>query len=303
MDNITLTIAVITMNRAEQLSEALESCISCKLPKNTEFVIVDNASTDNTRDIISAFEKQHSEYVFRTQYSSENLGVGGGRSLAFDLSSGEYVYFLDDDAVIAEESRGTFFVDTVDYLDKNKNVASLTTRIYDELLAYNREVEYSKKTKVSGLPIVFKFLGGSHFLRRAYFEKPLYFDIKYGCEEYAPSIKAQDKGYFHVYDDHVYIIHKPKVNKWIKGTSSQEYVESCACAARYATKRMLYPSIFLPLLWLAYERRCYKYLRQYTGAKKRTDALVKEIMHSNKAEKISFACVIKLIKEFGLTTL
>lgn len=303
MDNITLTIAVITMNRAEQLSEALESCISCKLPKNTEFVIVDNASTDNTRDIISAFEKQHSEYVFRTQYSSENLGVGGGRSLAFDLSSGEYVYFLDDDAVIAEESRGTFFVDTVDYLDKNKNVASLTTRIYDELLAYNREVEYSKKTKVSGLPIVFKFLGGSHFLRRAYFEKPLYFDIKYGCEEYAPSIKAQDKGYFHVYDDHVYIIHKPKVNKWIKGTSSQEYVESCACAARYATKRMLYPSIFLPLLWLAYERRCYKYLRQYPDAKKRTDELVKEIFRNNKSEKVSISSVIKCVREFGLTVL
>lgn len=301
MDNIILTIAIITMNRAEQLAEALESCVRCNLPKNTEFVIVDNASTDNTHDIINAFEKQHSEYIFKTQYLSENLGVGGGRSRAFDLASGEYVYFLDDDAVISEKCRKTFFVDTVNYLNNNRNVASLTTRIYDELLAYNREVECSNKTKVSGLPVVFKFLGGSHFLRHECFEKPLYFNIKYGCEEYAPSIKVQDKGYCHVYDDHVYIVHKPKVNKWIKGTSDQEYVESCGCAVRYATKHILYPSVFAPVLWLGYICRYRKHLKQYPGAKKKTDALVKEILRNNSSKKISISSVIKCALEFGLT--
>lgn len=301
--NCKLTIAVITMNRQDQLIEALESCVNCRLPQKTEFVIVDNASTDATKDAVDAFAKKYSDLEIQYECSDVNLGVGGGRSRAFELAQGEYVYFLDDDAVISEESRETFFVDTLNYLEKNKNVASLTTRIYDEMLVSDREVEASDKTKIDGLPIIFKYLGGSHFLRRGYFEKPLYFSIKYGCEEYAPAIQTQSKGYYHVFDEHVYIVHKPKVNKWIKGTASQEYVESCGCAVRYATKRMLYPVIFLPLLWAGYERRCQKYLSQYPGAKKKTDALVKEIMRSNKTKKISIMCVIKLVKEFGLTTL
>lgn len=301
--NYKLTIAVITMNRQEQLLEALESCAKCSLPQKTEFVIIDNASTDHTADKVSEFCKEHSELKIRFQRSDVNLGVGGGRGYAFSLAAGEYVYFLDDDAVIADESHQTFFVDTLAYLDRNKNVASLTTRIYDEMLVSDREVEQSNKTKIDGLPIIFKFLGGSHFLRSSCFEKPLYFDIQYGCEEYAPAIQAQSKGYYHVFDDHVYIVHKPKVNKWITGTASKEYVESCGCAVRYATKRLLYPTIFLPILWAAYEARCKKYLSQYPGAKQKTDALVKTIMKKHKVKKIAITHVIKLVKEFGLTTL
>lgn len=302
-DNLKLTIAVITMNRQEQLIEALESCLKCDLPVRTEFVVLDNASTDETMAIMNDFIVNHPEHEIRVHHSNENLGVGGGRSLAFELSRGEYVYFLDDDAVISEDSKKTFFIDTLKYLDKNQNVASLTTRIYDEMLGYDREVEASNKTKIDGLPVVFKYLGGSHFLRNKAFKKPLYFNIKYGCEEYAPSIKVQNEGFYHVFDKQVYIVHKPKVNKWIIGTQNQEYVESCGCAARYATKKMLYPVIFLPLLWAAYELRCYKYLRCYPDAKKKTDAMVKEIVKNNSCKKIACKTVVNFIKEFGMTVL
>ena len=188
-------------------------------------------------------------------------------------------------------------------MEKNKNIASITTRIYDEMLVSDRGVDISSKSKIDGLPVVFKFLGGSHFLRRKCFEKPLYFDVQYGSEEYAPSIKAQSAGYFHVYDEHIYVVHKPKVNKWIKGTANKEYVDSCGCAVTYATKRLLYPNLFIPLLWAGYTRRCRKYLSMYPGAKKKTDARVKEILKQNHAKKISVACVIRLVKEFGLTVL
>lgn len=300
---IKLTIAVITMNRQDQLIEALESCLKCTLPARTEFVVIDNASTDQTMAIMKLFMEHHPGYDIRLHHSNENLGVGGGRSLAFEFSRGEYVYFLDDDAVISEESKDKFFIDTLEYLDKNRNIASLTTRIYDEMLGADREVETSNKTKIAGLPVIFKYLGGSHFLRSKVFEKPLYFNIKYGCEEYAPSIKSQNEGFYHVFDEHVYIIHKPRVNKWIVGTQNQEYVESCGCAARYATKKMLYPIIFLPLLWGAYELRCYKYLRCYKGAKKKTDAMVKDIVKNNNCKKISCKTVVKFVMEFGMTVL
>ena len=36
-----LSIAVVTMNRVKQLIEALQSCIDCIIPEDTEFVCID----------------------------------------------------------------------------------------------------------------------------------------------------------------------------------------------------------------------------------------------------------------------
>ena len=50
-----LSIALVTMNREKQLIEALQSCIASTLPKDTQFVIIDNASTDGTESVITDF--------------------------------------------------------------------------------------------------------------------------------------------------------------------------------------------------------------------------------------------------------
>ena len=51
-----LSICVVTMNRANQLSEALQSCLLCELPRETEFVIIDNASTDHTEQVVKEIQ-------------------------------------------------------------------------------------------------------------------------------------------------------------------------------------------------------------------------------------------------------
>lgn len=52
-----LSIVVITWNRSKQLAEALGSCFACDLPEDTEFVIIDNASTDDTEAVVSSLFK------------------------------------------------------------------------------------------------------------------------------------------------------------------------------------------------------------------------------------------------------
>lgn len=52
MNRPLLSITFVTMNRSKQLENAINSCLMCNLPSETEFVIVDNASTDNTEEII-----------------------------------------------------------------------------------------------------------------------------------------------------------------------------------------------------------------------------------------------------------
>lgn len=294
-----LSIAVITMNRSEQLVEAIDSCLKCKLPKETEFVILDNASTDDTLERLQELKEKVS-YKFEYYHSDENLGVGGGRSFVFEKANGKYVYFLDDDAIIAPENEDNFFIKPIEYLERNENVASLTTEIYDEIFAFERTMNASSIT-IDGLPKMFFYLGTSHFLKKQCFSVPLYYNIIYGSEEYAPSIKAIDKGYSHVLDKSISIVHKPKINKWVDGTKRMRNIQIRAAAVPYATKKILYPLIFHPILWLGYRKRCKKYLTEYKGAKKEATAMAKGIIKDNKSKRIRIKTVIKMYKEFGLT--
>lgn len=294
-----LTIAVITMNRSEQLVEAINSCLDCKLPEKTQFVILDNASTDDTQEKLSELKK-NSPYDLEYFYSDKNLGVGGGRAFVFEKAKGKYVYFLDDDAIIAPECRDSFFVKPIEYLERNENVASLTTEIFDELFG-DKRTENVSENKIDGQALVFTYCGGSHFLRKSCFSLPLYFNIIYGSEEYAPSIRAIDKGYSHVIDKSIRIVHKPKVNKWVDGTDRMRNIQIRAAAVPYATKKILYPWIFFPILWLGYSKRCKKYLTEYKGAKKEAKEMVKRIRKDNKSNKVRIKTVIKMYKEFGLT--
>ena len=296
----TLSIVILTMNRKEQLLEAINSCLESKMPKEVEFVIVDNCSSDGTKEAVQQLKKKYPKLHIKYCFQNRNCGVGGGRSIAFNLAEGKYLYFLDDDAVISEESKEHFFIDTIKYLDNHKNVDSITTKIRDVVLNFDRDVDKSTRN-IDGYNVIFKYLGGSHFLRKSAFSSPLYFDIEYGSEEYAPSIKAQAKGYWHVYKEDVWVVHKPKINKWVTGTDSMKKTLCCGIGVSYATKRILYPRIFVPILWAAYRMRCHKYLHIYEGAYETVRSIVKEVIKKNKTSKISIATVIRLYREFGLT--
>lgn len=294
-----LSIVFITMNRKDQLIEAIKSCFAAILPTGTEFIIIDNNSSDGTSTEVKKLFVDNGNYKFIYKYMNENVGVGNGRGEGFNEAQGKYIYFMDDDAVIPEDMQQVFFIKSLEYLEKNSNVASITTRIKDIVLKCDRGIDQSK-TKIDGKSIAFKYLGGSHFLRKNAFEKPLYFDIKYGGEEFAPSIIVQDRGFYNVYFDDLYIIHKPIINKWVSGTKSMEDVLIKGCAVEYATKRVLYPTIYMPILFLAYCVRATKYLGSKV-AKKECNRLAHEIVLRNKHNKVKVSTVIKLYKEFGLT--
>ena len=118
-----LSICVITMNRAAQLREALGSCLACELPAETEFVVIDNASTDHTEQVVREI-LDASGYPYYYEKLSKNIGAGGGRNYAYEKACGEYVYGLDDDATIAFDKDSRFFMRAVEILvARGKKVA------------------------------------------------------------------------------------------------------------------------------------------------------------------------------------
>ena len=63
--------------------------------KNIELVLVDDCSTDNSSQIISEFQRIHSEIIYFRQ--PQNMGAGAARNKALELATGQYVAFLDSD--------------------------------------------------------------------------------------------------------------------------------------------------------------------------------------------------------------
>ncbi len=301
MQKLVLSIAVVTMNRARQLKEALNSCLACKLPDKTEFVIIDNNSTDNTKEIVEEVLK-NSGYEYYYEKLNENLGVGKGRNYAFEKSNGLYFYSLDDDAVISDRNKD-FFIEAIRVFEENENVATLTTQIYDELLKKNRVESYGKEL-TENLTTCFSFCGGSHFLRKDFFKYSPYFANEYGCEELLPSFKAYNEGKFNVFYENLLVYHKPLVDKWnFSKNENKSLLIKCAVLP-YAIKKMMYPKIFLPILYLGFKSRCKKHGIKGKEYKSSIKKVLKTTLKNYKISyKIKTKSVIKMYKEFGLTVL
>ncbi|WJL95111.1 glycosyltransferase family 2 protein [Microbacterium sp. ET2] len=95
------TIAVVTFNRSGLLSRLLES-IERMDPKPGHVVIVDNASTDDTGDVVESFrDRLGTELVYRRM--DTNTGGSGGFSegmrVAYDLGS-TWIWLMDDDVEV-----------------------------------------------------------------------------------------------------------------------------------------------------------------------------------------------------------
>ena len=92
-----VSIIIINYNYGRFLREAVDSVFAQTYP-NIECLIVDNASTDESPDVLKGLSKQYPGTLLLRR--SDN----GGQSLAskegFDLAQGEYVIFLDADDVL-----------------------------------------------------------------------------------------------------------------------------------------------------------------------------------------------------------
>lgn len=295
-----LTISVITMNRATQLKEALESCLACHLPEKTQFVVVDNASTDNTEQTVADL-LDGCGYDYYYDRLPENLGVGGGRNYAFTKSYGEYVYILDDDAVIDAQNDRGFFLKAIKILDENPKIVSLTTQIYDIAWQANR-VAKSGPEIAKGINICKMFCGGSHFLRKSFFDDVPYLSNKYGYEEIPPSLRIMDAGMINAFCPNLLVIHKPAVNKWDWSDEKNQALLINGIAAPYAIDKMMYPLICRPLLWAATQIRFYRSLRRIPNARKRFRAEVKEFCSQYPiTDKIKLSTVWWMVKLFRLS--
>ena len=94
-----VTVAIPTYNRAALLREALASALAQTL-REIEVVVSDNASTDDTRDVVASFDDPRLRY----ERLDENIGLHGNLSRALGLGTAPYVAILQDDDLMFPEN-------------------------------------------------------------------------------------------------------------------------------------------------------------------------------------------------------
>ena len=90
-----VSIIIPTYNRFELLKRAIAS-VEAQSYTNYELIIIDDASTDETRDYL--FTLEHTSLILPS-----NQGVSHARNRGVGMANGEYIAFLDSDDTWAED--------------------------------------------------------------------------------------------------------------------------------------------------------------------------------------------------------
>lgn len=100
---ITLSICIPTLNRAEYISETLDS-ITSQLQDGVEIVIVDGGSTDDTELIIKKYQDSFQSIKYLKKSISNNTpsneGFDRDCNEAVALATGDYCWLMTDDDLI-----------------------------------------------------------------------------------------------------------------------------------------------------------------------------------------------------------
>ncbi|OGO23189.1 MAG: hypothetical protein A2144_11180 [Chloroflexi bacterium RBG_16_50_9] len=93
-----VSVITPTYNRAHLISQSIQSVLNQTF-SDFEIIIVDDGSTDNTREVLDSFKDPRIKYTWQ-----ENGGPSVARNTGIKASSGDYIVFLDSDDVLVRNA-------------------------------------------------------------------------------------------------------------------------------------------------------------------------------------------------------
>ena len=115
LNNPLVSIIIPTYNRASILEDAIRSALS-QTYQNTEIIVVDDGSDDNTREIVKKYP--NIQYIYQ-----KRGGQAAARNKGFELANGEFIASLDSDdewkSNFLDESVRVMLAENVDFTFAN----------------------------------------------------------------------------------------------------------------------------------------------------------------------------------------
>lgn len=114
MNNCKVSVIIPLYNGSKYIIQTLDSVLA-QTYSDYEIVIVDDASTDNSYEVVERYIEEHSGVVFKLDKNSKNRGIAATRNRAIELSCGEYIALLDQDDIALPKRLEL----SADFLDNN----------------------------------------------------------------------------------------------------------------------------------------------------------------------------------------
>lgn len=116
-----VSIITVNFNQPAATEDLLESIVALNTYPFLEVIVVDNGSQEN---ILPKWIKQYPKYHFIR--SQKNLGFAGGNNLGIAESTGDYLFFINNDTIITERliEKLTYF------LNDNQDYATVSPKIH-----------------------------------------------------------------------------------------------------------------------------------------------------------------------------
>ena len=92
-----VSVTLVTYNSGRFIRRCLESVLEQNYP-HVEVIVIDNASTDGTADILEQFADK-----CRIHYNQENIGFAAAQNQAIAISQGQWVLALNPDVLLMKD--------------------------------------------------------------------------------------------------------------------------------------------------------------------------------------------------------
>ena len=238
---MVLSIIVCTYNRKNFVKLCLESIIKQVISndeKKIEVILIDNNSSDNTIHII----KEINNSFPITYHIENNQGISFSRNKGIELSKGEFIAFVDDDAVINDG-----WLDTLLNATKTISAVGFGGPIYPRFefecpkwIDQSYFVRSYKKTNgfINSLSSRTGFAGGNMCIHKSVFEKVGVFNTSLGMKGNTLGLGEEPEFFYRVFKSY-----KGKKLYNLNGMSITHFESKQKTEKKYLKERILLSGI------------------------------------------------------------
>ena len=141
--NQLVTIIIPTFNRSTLIGETLRS-IALQHYENWECIIVDDHSTDNTKDVVAEFILKDARFQYHSRPESRLKGANACRNYGFEISKGQYINWFDSDDIMDPD----FISEKIAAL-MNSNVDAVISKKADFIVSREKITAKEQRTYLS----------------------------------------------------------------------------------------------------------------------------------------------------------
>lgn len=178
MEEPLVTISLVAFNQGSFIRDAIESCLMQKVDFNYEIIIHDDASSDDTGEIIREYAKKYPEVIIPILQEENQFSQGYEVNASFTIprARGKYIAFLEADDYWIDPLK---LQTQVDVLESNPDIVmcfTATKHIFSDDKRKPKYKRYRKQDAICSPKDVIALGGrlvdmGSAVVRRSIFHK------------------------------------------------------------------------------------------------------------------------------------